>query len=145
MSLNPIDIYRRTLNPEQPDIYNYLYRCTIEQIGDHTHTGISSDPKEPTQNDINFLKQFFDKFKQTNQEHNEFIQKLDNNYTLHQTRDCQVLETGYHFASLTYRFEFNDDCYVVEFYIQFKQTLGELPKDSSKINVTFTKFIRTKK
>lgn len=129
-----------------PDLYHFLKSCIIEQRGTHTIYGLDKNPKLAGNKDIAFLNKHIEiTLNQDNKEIKDFLEQFDtmtiDNLMIHLTRDCQVIETGNHYISLSFNLEKNDVINSITFYCKFKQNYKEMPQDTDKITITYSKYL----
>ena len=129
-----------------PDLYHFLKLCIIEQRGIHTIFGLEKNPKIVRNKDIAFLNKHIEiTLNQDNKEIKDFLEEFDtmtiDNLTIHLTRDCQVIETGNHYISLSFNLEKKDVIHSITFYCKFKQNYKEMPQDTNKITITYSKYL----
>ena len=135
------------------NLYSYLKRCVIEQRGSHTLNGIDPNAKDGTEHDIKLINKFIElelKSDNIDDKSKNFLENLSsnlkNNLKVHQTRDCQIIETGSHYVNLTFSSRKDNFIYNLKFSAKFKQTFGSFPIDSNKIKISyFRDFIFDKK
>ena len=131
-----------------PNLYKYFILCIIEQRGSHSLCGISKDPKLSTNNDIYFIRRFIELA--LNSTHLELIDNqkeylhtfnslINNNLMIHLTRDCQIIETGNHYVTLTFKIKKDEYEYNISFSSKFKQNSNRIPIGDNKISVAFKK------
>jgi len=128
-----------------PDLYHFLKLCIIEQRGIHDICGLDKNPKLVKNKDITFLNKHIEitlNQKNLDQKVKDFLEEFDNmnNLMIHLTRDCQVIETGNHYILLSFKLEKKDVINSITFYCKFKQNYNEMPQDTDKITITYSKY-----
>jgi hypothetical protein len=133
-----------SINPSTPNLYSYLTKCAIEQTGKHTLNGIDPDAKDGSDNDIKLINKFVElelSSDDLDEKSKSFLEILasnvKNNLKVHQTRDCQIVETGNHYVTLTFSTKKNNFLYNLRFSTKFKQEFGLFPIGSNKITIRY--------
>ena len=131
-----------------PDLYHFLKLCIIEQRGIHDISGLDKNPKLARNKDMEFLNKHIQltlNQDKVEQEIKIFLEEFDiviieNNLMIHLTRDCQVIETGNHYILLSFNLKKNNVINSITFYCKFKQNYNEMPQDTDKITITYSKY-----
>lgn len=122
-------------------LYNFLYRCAVEQTGQHTLNLINKHPQNSIPHDETFLKPFLsealkDEHYTSNPSALAFLQQFPStDFEIHLTRDCQIIETGTHYVFLTLRSKHSTPVKFISFAAKFKQSWGELPVPSELLYI----------
>ncbi|VVU95026.1 hypothetical protein CPAV1605_751 [seawater metagenome] len=134
------------INKNYPNLYKYLYLCIIEQRGEHALVDYSKQPKDMVEDDIFLIKEFIKLFHTEFCESSEIIKNFLNEFNnvsrdeleTHITRDCQIIETGNHY--ITFSFKQTKENYInsISFNSKFKQSMGSLPEGDEKITAMLT-------
>ena len=99
-----------------------------------------------SENDINLIHQYVklalsSSSWELSKEMRDFLTQLDSsikdNLTIHQTRDCQIIETKNHYVVLTFRTKKNDCFYNLIFSTKFKQDYGSYPESNDIITISY--------
>lgn len=134
------------IDPNYPDLYKYLTLCAIEQRGIHTLGDIDKNARIGSIEDINFICQYIELALKTinniddNEKNflNDFNSNINNNLMVHLTRDCQIIETGNHYISLTFRSKKNNYVNNIKFKTRFEQKFGLPPIRNNKISISYS-------
>ena len=134
------------INPGMPNLYSYLTRCVIEQTGNHSLIGINPDAKDGTDNEIQLIHKYVElelKSEDLDEKSKTFLETLSsnvkNNLKVHQTRDCQIMETGNHYVYLTFSSKKDNFIYNLTFSSKFKQKYDSPTIGFNKINIRYSK------
>ena len=119
--------------------------CAAEQIGIHSFGDYDKDAMDASNEDKQLVLEYFrQRMKSTSwpmtSEEVKFMatfeESMKNNLTINRTRDCQMMETGHHYARLAYRTELTPgNIYGIKFSVRFRQNIGQLPKGPPEIYI----------
>ena len=136
--------YDNVINIIDNDLYKYLNIIIIEQRGIHSLIDYSNKPEKGTLNHKRFIHNFIE-LAMLHLNHNqasknfllEFDSNVDNNLMVHITRDCQIIETGRHYASISFKIEKETVVNNLTFSCKFNQNFNELPIGDEKIFISY--------
>lgn len=125
-----------------PDLYKFLTLCIIEKRGIHNLYGFDKNAKIGSVEDINFIHKYIHLAKQSSKEM-DFLEEFDtmsnNNLVVHITRDCQVIETGSHYITLTFKTQKKNYISSITFGSKFKQKFNAMPIGNNSITIVYLK------
>tara|TARA_Y100000991_G_scaffold136974_1_gene103288 strand:+ start:358 stop:972 length:615 start_codon:yes stop_codon:yes gene_type:complete len=135
------------INSNLPSLYRYMILCILEKRGDHSISDVQQNPRLSNINDIEYLLKYIDlsfKIVDYNDEIIEFLNEIKNTirntpFEVHLTRDYQVIETGNHYVSLSFKIKTKDYINNISFKSRFKQKIQDYPEGNNKIMVSYSR------
>ena len=130
------------INTDLPNLYKFLTLCIIEQRGIHSLVNFDKNAKVGSIEDINFIHKYIHLVKSFSKEKDfleEFDTMVNNNLMVHITRDCQVIETGSHYVTLTFKTKKENSISSIGFRSKFKQDFDAIPVGNNKITIIYLK------
>ena len=138
---------RYNINSNLPSLYRYMVLCILEKKGDHSISDVQKTPRLSNINDTEYLLNYIDlsfKMIDYNDKTIEFLDEIKNTirntgFEVHLTRDSQIIETGNHYVSLSFRIKKKYYINSIRFTSRFEQKIQEFPKGNNKITISYSR------